>query len=406
MVRWIVVSLLLLIISTCGADSVLANPDFKSFDTTMQSFMSKHEIPGGSIAVVKDGRLVYTNGYGWADRDKKQPVLATSLFRIASISKPLTAAAVFTLLQKGDHRFSLDTPAFSLLSFKPAPGSEGDVDPRLKAITVRQILQHTAGWDKDATGIDPMFQPEEIAKALHVTPPARQDSIIRYMMGKSLDFDPGSRYSYSNFGYCVLGRIIEKLSGQSYEQYVKEHVLAPAGITRMQLGRTLRKDIAPDEVCYYTSEDEIASNVFPGASPPIVPMQYGGFCLESMDSHGGWIASAEDLARFAAALDRPKSSNLLTPDSLKAMHARPPAPSWIEDGKPSDYYYGCGWLVRPVGSRANYWHLGCLPGTYAILVRRHDGLSWVALFNRCSLAELPEYAEIDAALHKAADQIK
>jgi len=403
MTRWIIASVLLLLISVFSADSVQAGSGFKSFDTAMQNFMSKHEIPGGSISVVRDGRIVYTQGYGWADRDKKLPVLPASLFRIASVSKPLTATAIFTLLQNGSHQFSLDTPAFSLLSMKPASG--GEMDSRLKTITVRQILQHTAGWDKDATGIDPMFQSGEIASALHVTPPARQDSIIRYMMGKPLDFTPGSRFSYSNFGYCVLGRIIEKLSGQSYEQYVKQCVLAPAGITRMKLGSTLRKDIAPDEVCYYTSEDEIASNVFPGASPPVVPMQYGGFCLEAMDSHGGWIASAEDLARFAAALDNPKSSSLLTSDSLKAMYARPPAPSWFEDGKPSDHYYGCGWFVRPVGSRANYWHLGYLPGTYAILVRRHDGLSWAALFNRCTLSEMYEYAEIDQALHKAADQI-
>ncbi len=402
MTRWIIASLFLLTVSAFSADMIFANPAFKSFDTTMQSYMSRHGIPGGAVAVVKDGRLVYAQGYGWADMEKKKPVLPASLFRIASISKPFTAAAIFTLLQKSDHRFSLDTPAFSLLSFKSFQGNEGEADPRLAAITVRQLLQHTGGWDKEGTGIDPMFQSLQIAEALNVTPPARQDSIIRYMMGKPLDFDPGSRYAYSNFGYCVLGRIIEKLSGQSYEQYVKDHVLAPLGITRMRLGRTLPQDRAADEVCYYTKSQDLTATVFPGSTAPLVPEPYGEFCLEAMDSHGGWLASAVDLARFAAALDMPKSSNLLTSDSLKAMYARP---HWIEDGKPSDYYYGCGWLVRPVGGRANYWHCGCLPGTYTILVRRHDGLSWVALFNECTLSEIDGYAEIDLALHQAAAQV-
>jgi len=400
MLRHLIALTLLFFFAFSSSQVSASNPAFRSFDTTMQNYMSKHGIPGGSVAVVKDGRLVYMSGYGWADVEKKQPVQPTSLFRIASISKPVTAVAVFTLLQNSGGRFSLDTPAFSLLPFSPACG---DADPRLKTITVRQLLQHTAGWDKDETGIDPMFQSTEIAGALHVTPPARQDSIIRYVMGQPLQFDPGSKYSYSNFGYCVLGRVIEKISGQSYEQYVKEHVLAPMGITRMKLGRSLLKDQADGEVRYYTDSEDQYSTVFPGYPTALQP--YGSFCIEAMDSHGGWLASAVDLARFAAALDDSKSSKLLMPDSRKAMYARPPAPAWVEDGKPSDYYYGCGWLVRPVGSRANYWHLGCLPGTYTILVRRSDGLTWVALFNGCSLANLDGYAEIDLALHQAAAQV-
>src|SRR4029078_7729492 len=81
--------------------------------------------------------------------------------------------------------------------------------------------------------------------------PASAEAIVRFMMGKPLDFTPGSRFAYSNFGYDVLGRIIESVSGKSYEEFVKENILAPAGVTRMQLGRTLYANRLPDEVRYY-----------------------------------------------------------------------------------------------------------------------------------------------------------
>ena len=88
-------------------------------------------------------------------------------------------------------------------------------------------------------------------------------NVIRYMLSRPLDFDPGTRYAYSNFGYCVLGRLIEKLSGVAYEKFVQEKVLAPAGIKRMRLGASLDGKQAPGEVRYYTRSNEMADNVFP-----------------------------------------------------------------------------------------------------------------------------------------------
>ncbi len=139
-----------------------------------------------------------------------------------------------------------------------------------------------------------------------------------------------------------------------------------------------------------------------------VPWPYGGFCLESMDAHGGWIASAVDLARFAAALHDAEHSPLLNPKTIQTMY-RPPDPpvSRNDDGSLKDHYYGCGWLVRPVGkdAKANYWHTGSLPGTYTLLVRRHDGVSWAILFNqRSDDKKLPD-SEIDPALHRAANAV-
>ena len=294
----------------------------EAFDHEMEAFMAARKIPGGALAVVKDRRLVLARGYGWADREKKLPVKADSLFRIASVSKPITAVAVFKLVEEG--KLTLDTKAFELLNLSPAVASLRDPEPRLRQITIRQLLQHTGGWDRDKS-FDPMFRPDRIAQATNSKPPATAENVIRYMLSRPLDFDPGTRYAYSNFGYCVLGRVIEKVSGQPYEQFVREKILAPIGVKQMCIGATLDGRQAPGEVRHYTSGNDMAQNVFPGG-PEKVPWPYGGFHLEAMDAHGGWVASAIDLARFAAALDDPQHSPLLKPATLATMYAPPPAP--------------------------------------------------------------------------------
>lgn len=372
-----------------------------AFDREMEAFMSARGVPGGALAVVKDRRLVYARGYGWANREAKIPVQPDSLFRIASISKPITAVAVLKLVEDG--KLSLDAKAFPRLGIQPAVQSLVDPEPRLRDITIRQLLQHTGGWDRDKS-FDPMFRSERIARANLTPPPATPADVIRYMLSRPLDFDPGARYAYSNFGYCVLGRLIEKASGQAYETFVREKILAPAGIRRMQIGASLDDRQAPGEVRYYPNDTAEADNVFPG-EPRRVPWPYGGFHLEAMDAHGGWLASAVDLARFAAALDDPARSPVLQRESFTEMYA-PPAPpaSRRADGTLESSFYGCGWMVRPVGTegRANYWHSGSLPGTNTLLVRLANGLSWAALFNqRSEDKKLPDTA-IDAALHRAA----
>ena len=158
---------------------------------------------------------------------------ADSLFRIASISKSFTAVAVLKLVEEG--KLSLDAKAFPLLGIQPAVQSFVDPEPRLRQITVRQLLQHTGGWDRDQS-FDPMFRSERIARANLTPPPASSVAVIRYMLSRQLDFDPGARHAYSNFGYCVLGRLIEKVTGQKYEAYVREKILAPIGIAVRIIG--------------------------------------------------------------------------------------------------------------------------------------------------------------------------
>jgi N-acyl-D-amino-acid deacylase len=309
------------------------------------------------------------------------------------VSKPVTAAAVLRLVEQG--RLSLDARAFALLPhLTPLPGAT--VDPRLATVTVRHLLEHSGGWDRDAT-FDPMFRSTEIATATGTPAPASADAIIRYMLGQPLSFDPGTRYAYSNFGYAVLGRIIERITGASYAQFVQEAVLAPAGVTRMRLGRSLHGDRAPGEVHYY--DRATVNSVFPGGGA--VPVTYGGFNLEAMDAHGGWVASVVDLLRFETAVDGlPLRPDVLTSASIEIMTAKPPSPLW--DGSP--VHYALGWLVRPV--EGNWWHGGALPGTATLMVHTGTGLAWVALFNARAMRPNSTFEnEIDGAMWQAVNGV-
>lgn len=234
-------------------------PGLASYDQLASTLLTKYQIPGGAIAVARNGKLVFARGYGYANKATGELVQPDSQFRIASLSKPITSAAVLLLMQRG--KLTLDQRVFDILSYEPLPGES--VDPRLATITIRHLLEHSGGWNRDTT-FDPMFLPVTIAAATGTPPPATADSIIRYMMGKPLQFNPGSAYNYSNFGYTLLGRIVETISGQSYEKLVQEQVLAPSGAACMQIGRSLQAQSLPKEVKYYD---------FPGA--PLAPSIYG-----------------------------------------------------------------------------------------------------------------------------------
>jgi len=248
--------------------------------------------------------------------------------------------------------------------------------------------------------------PRRIATATGVASPPGPREIIRFVMGRPLDLDPGSRYAYSNFGYCVLGRIIEQLSGKSYGAFAEQTILRPAGITRMRLGHSRLADRAPGEVRYYDGANRHAASVFAVDKGATVPVAYGAWCIESMDAHGGWLASAVDMARFAASLDAPRSP-FLTAASRAPLYERPAPPVSIDpNGAPAAAYYGMGWMVRPTADgRANYWHSGKLDGSSSLLVRRHDGLTWVLNFNSESPSD--SYASmLDGPLHGAADSVR
>jgi N-acyl-D-amino-acid deacylase len=406
---WIASVLMLLVsaVHRAAAEDVpvtgRSEPKLVAFDTLMLSFIKEHDVPGAVLAIGRNGRIVYSRGFGYANLETHQPMEPAALFRICSISKPFTATAVLQLQEQG--RLRLDDHPFQMLGLTPHLENGGEMDPRLNQITIRQLLHHTGGFDRGKS-FDPMFKPVKIAHAMGVQPPAGPREIVRYMMGRPLDFDPGTREAYSNFGYCVLGRVIEKASGQNYIDYVEDHELHPLGIHRMRLGHSLEKDAAPGEVHYYPLGDPQIKSMFGDGRD--LPICYGGEDIEALDAHGGWIASAPELVRFASAFERPDRCPILSAKSIAEMFARPKDTGYDADHKPKAAYYADGWEVRPVrGGKANTWHSGLLDGVSTLLVRRFDGLVWAVMFNR-------DYIEdghrnlgglIDPLLHPVADGI-
>ncbi len=342
-----------------------------SVDTVIQDFMDDWNVPGMAVAIVKDGRLVFARGYGYADEARKKAVQPDSLFRIASVSKPITAVAILKLAEQG--KLSLSDKAFEILDdLEPPTGASPD--SRLGDITIEHLLTHAAGWDIDRLGYDPMFDLHRTAaEALGTSRPADAEAIIRYMMGERLNFAPGSRFAYSNLGYNALGRVIEAITGSSYESYVKSSILRPMGITRMQIGHTKLTQRASGEVLYYGLPGGRTQSVFPGGGTVAWPD--GGFYVEAMDSHGGWIASAIDMMRFVTHVDgRSNPSDILKSSSIERMTRRPSLSDW----RGTDFWYALGWDVNKWG---NWWHSGSLDGTTSLLVRASNGLSWFAVAN-------------------------
>lgn len=374
---------------------------FEHIDDLVVSFVRKWDVPGVAFALSKNGKLMHARGYGYSSKETGEPVQPTSLFRIASISKSITAAAILTLIEEGS--LSLGDRVFELLAIEPPDGKV--LNKRLEEITVRHLLQHTGGWNSEKRPLrDPMFQTKFIAQNMGVEPPASAEVIIRYMLDQKLSFAPGKKYRYSNFGYCLLGRLIEKTSGMSYESYVAKSVLHPLSITRMQLGKTRAEHRAHDEVTYYQPNMGTRESVFSGTKTEVAA-PYGSFCLESNDSSAGWIASVIDLLRFTRGLDFPDKNWQLTQDTIKQIGKRPEAPAWVSYGEPSSYYCGLGWFVRPVGAEQyNYWHSGNLPGTLSLLTRRADGTSFALLINQ-RFSGAPEN-NLYMSLHSAVDGVK
>jgi CubicO group peptidase (beta-lactamase class C family) len=187
-----------------------------------------------------------------------------------------------------------------------------------------------------------------------------------------LTYPPGQHWAYSNFGYCVLGRVIEQVTGQPYAAYAQANILAPCGIRDMKIAENKMKERAPNEVVYYGQygEDPYKMNV------------------TRMDSHGGWIASSTGLVQFLNHIAGvPGIPALLKPETIRTMTT--PAPAY----PPGYARYARGWMVRNNGA-GNWWHNGSLPGTTSIMVRTPTGFCWAALAN----TRTEPHDEMDAAM--------
>lgn len=334
--------------------------------------MQRFSLPGAGFAVVYQGRLVAARGYGFADLEQQVPVEPGTRFLLASVSKSITAATILKLIENGKLRFA--DRAFQILDHI-APLDPARVDPRTAQITVLDLLYHAGGWDRDTSG-DPLAYGERVARALDVRGPVGPRELVRYMLSQPLDFTPGTKCVYSNYGYMLLGLIIERVTGGAYEPYVRATTLEPMGITNAVDGAGHPRYF-PGEARRYGPDNHLV----PAGGLPSVHF-----------ASGGWIASPVEMARFMAVIGGEKKPAFLSAESFARMLAPPPAPIPL---RPDGGHFGMGWdnvIERPEGML--YEKDGGVLGTTTWVEHRPNGASWVLLINSSNRADGP-------ALHRA-----
>ena len=206
---------------TASADGVpvsgRALPGLEALDDAVTSIMHAHAIPGASIAITHGGALKLARGYGYADLQSRAPMRADTFVALASVSKVLTAQTILKLVEGG--RIKLSDRVFGWFrDLTPPPGMRED--PRLSEITIEMCLHHTGGWDRKTSG-DPSGWGPRIARALRLDRPPLPLEMIRYMKGVPLDFAPGTRQVYSNFGF-VVGGVIAAVTRQAYPDAIRQ----------------------------------------------------------------------------------------------------------------------------------------------------------------------------------------
>ena len=315
----------------------LGAPEARTVAAIVEKFLRDHSLPGLSIAVALTGRVVFAQGFGLANPATGDKVTPESQFRIASLSKPFTATTVFALIEK--QRLKLSDRVFGARGILGTDYGKQPYGRFVEDITVEHLLTHTAGgWPND--GADPMFR----------NPQMNHAQLISWTLDNvPLKNTPGTAYAYSNFGFCVLGRVIEKVTHQFYPTMVRDNVFHACGITNMRIAGNTLALRAPAEVVY--------------GGPDGDPYDMN---VARMDSHGGWVATASDVVRFLVTVDGRGLSQLLRPESIAAMTT-----------PTVDPHYAKGWAING----RNWWHSGSLPGTSAVMVRTSGGLCWAALAN-------------------------
>ncbi|MCX6329958.1 MAG: serine hydrolase [Bacteroidia bacterium] len=362
--------------------------EFAAAEKTIRSFMHRWSITGASMAISLDGKLIYARGFGYADTTSKEETQPYHKFRIASISKLVTAVAIMKLQEEG--KLSLRDRVFGPDAILNDPYFSNPKDKRVYGITVAHLLSHEGGWTQRWG--DQMFMPLLIADKMGVKPPADARTILRFALDKRLHFTPGAGKAYSNLGYTILGLIIEKVSGMSYEEYCRKAVLEPIGIYDMSLAHNLLSQKAPFEVTYYEPSDVVLKPSIYGTGE-LVPPSYGGNDVEALGGAGAWLATAPDLIRLMLAVDGFKTrQDILTDQSIEFMTDN-------DNG-----YAPIGWKTTVYNG--TWWRTGSFPGSAGMMKRQSDGIGWVVLFNSSAWNGPEIYSYINNMMYRVLSQVK
>jgi len=315
--------------------------DQNLINNKVKKYMDDSNIPGLSIAVMKDGKLVFARGYGQSDKSNGNMVSPNSLFRIASVSKPITSTAIMRLTETTNLKLSDKLFGTGGILGDLCAGSNNCIDQTdAEKITVQTCLEHSTGWTNDAVWDQYQLNNADITKW----------ALKNYAQGTA----PGVKYQYINFDYFLLGRVIEKKSGMTYENYVKSAILAKCGVTKMRIGNDAASGKAPGEVTYYSDNT---------GDPYTLK-------LTRMDANGGWIARPIDLLMFATGIDglnnRP---DVISSGTINTMHTISMAT-------------GAGNYAKGLSVDGDWWlHNGCMPGTLGDLCHFKNGITVAITIN-------------------------
>jgi D-alanyl-D-alanine carboxypeptidase len=328
-----------------GTTPPVTQIDIAAVNSKVTSFMSTYNIPGASLAVTKNGKLVYIKGFGKANANTGELVTPASRFRLASISKTFTGVAILKLVQDG--KLSLDAKVFGTGGVLASDYGTAPYNTNLLNITVRHLLQNVSGSWGAATGGDVIDQnPSYTYKQFF-------DWVINTRPNPNA---PGTIYDYSNVNFVLAGRIIEKISGKTYINYIKEDVMTPIGGTQTDMSGKTEVEKKANEVTYY-GQGADAAYVYNIAFP-------------RRDADGGIMTTATDLIRLVNAID----GSTTRPDILNATNLTTlTTPSAVY----SSYACGIG-----IWSAENVWfNYGSLPGTRTAFMRNANGMCVVLLLN-------------------------
>jgi CubicO group peptidase (beta-lactamase class C family) len=306
-------------------------------DDYVKRHLRTDHIPGLSLVVLQNGRIVKSGGYGFSNVETGTKATVTTVYPIASVTKQFVAAGILLLQQDGN--LSLDDKAARYLSGLPQSWSR---------ITIRQLLNHTSGlpdiWNDLHADMRVPTTPEKIIQTVAAVPPL---------------FAPGEKWEYSNTDYIVLASIITKISGEPFDSFLKRRIFDHLGMTRTRLFDP--EAIVPERAGLYRREGGRLLN-----SAYVEPSVVRG-------GDGGLVSTAADLAKWDASLN---GNDLLTEASRAQMWEK----ARLKDG--TFVPYGLGWEIRQNSGHAWILHSGSRPGAEAIVSRfPDDGLAVILLTN-------------------------
>lgn len=319
----------------------------------MQSAMEQFAVPGASLAVAKDGKLVYARGFGVANLQTGEAVTPKTLFNLASTTKTVSTLGILTLVDAG--KLDLDAPLYDVIGRPRLPNNP---DPRMYQVTIRQLLHHSAGWNDDGGY-------RMASQQLRRMAPNQQlpfAEAITVLLATPLDYTPGTDAKYANGDWNIIKYVVECASGQRYGEYMRG-VLASIGINDMQ---DEHRQYLPGEAARY--EGRPPRQLRPGTRA--VPLQPG---------FGNWLASSVDMVMFMTALDGSRCPSPISDKSYQAMLAPLPPPMV---NRPNGSHYGLG--LDSVKSTANgffYTKNGGKPGVHTQIEHLPNGVNFALMFN-------------------------